>query len=45
MRLKIGQEAPGFTLLGTLDGEVTLSSYLGEKNVVLVFYGIDGTPN
>ncbi len=38
MAIEVGQEAPDFTLKGP-DGEpVTLSSFRGEKNVVLVFF-------
>lgn len=37
-RVKVGDVAPDFTL-ETLDGRrLTLSSYRGQKNVVLVFY-------
>lgn len=37
-RVKVGEPAPDFTL-ESLDGRrVTLSSYQGSKNVVLVFY-------
>jgi peroxiredoxin len=38
MSLEIGQEAPDFTLKNQFGEEVTLSSFRGEKNVVLVFY-------
>jgi peroxiredoxin len=38
MALEIGQEAPDFTLKNQFGEEVTLSSFRGEKNVVLVFY-------
>lgn len=37
-RVKVGAEPPDFTL-ESLDGRlITLSSYRGQKNVVLVFY-------
>jgi peroxiredoxin (alkyl hydroperoxide reductase subunit C) len=37
-RVKIGDKAPDFTL-ENLDGKsISLSSYRGKKNVVLVFY-------
>ena len=37
-RIKVGEEAPDFTL-EDMDGKpVTLSSYRGRKSVVLVFY-------
>lgn len=35
--LTVGDEAPDFTLPGT-DGETTLSTFRGEKNVVLAFF-------
>jgi len=38
MALEIGQEAPDFTLPGRGGDPVTLSSYRGDKNVVLVFF-------
>ena len=36
--LDVGDAAPDFTLPGTDGTEVTLSSYAGEKNVVLAFF-------
>jgi len=36
--LKIGDKAPDFTLSDQDKNQVTLSSYLGKKNVVLVFH-------
>jgi len=46
--LKVGDMAPDFTLSaakGTSDKEtITLSDFLGEKNVVLVFYPFAFTP-
>ena len=41
--MEFGSVAPAFTLQGTLDEEVTLASFRGEKNVVLVFYPMDST--
>ncbi len=38
MSLEIGQPAPDFTLNNQYGAPVTLSSYRGEKNVVVVFY-------
>lgn len=38
MTVEVGQEAPDFTLKNPDDEDVTLSSFRGEKNVVLVFY-------
>ena len=40
----VGQKAPDFTLPAHLGGEITLSDYLGQKNVVLVFYPLAFTP-
>ena len=38
MSLEVGQEAPDFTLKNQFGEEVTLSSFRGQKNVVLVFF-------
>ena len=38
MSLTIGQVAPDFTLKNQFGEEVTLSSFRGKKNVVVVFY-------
>ena len=38
MSLSIGKLAPDFTLKNQFGEEVTLSSFKGEKNVVIVFY-------
>ncbi|AYJ50088.1 peroxiredoxin [Rhodococcus sp. P1Y] len=38
MPLEVGAQAPDFTLKDQNNQEVTLSSYRGEKNVLLVFY-------
>ena len=38
MAIEIGQEAPDFTLKDPAGEDVTLSSFRGSKNVVLVFY-------
>ncbi|MDO4246269.1 MAG: peroxiredoxin [Deinococcus sp.] len=40
----VGQPAPDFTLPSSLGQDVTLSSYQGQKNVVLVFYPLDFSP-
>ncbi|ASN81490.1 peroxiredoxin [Deinococcus ficus] len=37
----IGQPAPDFTLPASTGETITLSSYRGQKNVVLVFYPLD----
>ena len=36
--LKVGQQAPDFTLTDTAGKEVKLSDFKGKKNVVLAFY-------
>jgi len=41
---KVGEEAPDFTLKSHLDGDVTISSFKGKKNVVLAFYPLAFTP-
>ena len=41
--LKVGDKAPDFTLRDQNGNEVTLSSYVGKKNVVLVFYPLSFT--
>jgi mycoredoxin-dependent peroxiredoxin len=38
MSVNVGQEAPDFTLKDHNGNDVTLSSFRGEKSVVLVFY-------
>ena len=38
MPVKLGDEAPDFTLKDQNGNDVTLSSFRGDKNVVLVFY-------
>lgn len=40
----VGQPAPDFTLPSSLRQDVTLSSYRGQNNVVLVFYPLDFSP-
>ena len=44
MSVTVGEKAPDFTLKSTLDKEVSLEDYKGEKNVVLVFYPLDFSP-
>jgi peroxiredoxin Q/BCP len=41
--LSVGDKAPDFTAASTT-GEIQLSKYRGEKNVVLAFYFADFTP-
>lgn len=38
MAIEVGQEAPGFTLKNPDNEDVSLASFRGRKNVVLVFY-------
>lgn len=38
MAIEVGQEAPDFTLKNPANEDVTLSSFRGRRNVVLVFY-------
>lgn len=40
----LGQPAPDFTLPSSTGENVTLSSYRGQKHVVLVFYPLDFSP-
>ncbi|HFE63284.1 MAG TPA: thioredoxin-dependent thiol peroxidase [Caldithrix sp.] len=41
--LVVGEKAPDFTLKSDRDEELTLSDYLGKKNVILYFYPKDNT--
>ncbi len=43
MKIKVGMEAPDFTLASHLDKTVTLSDLRG-KNVVLAFFPLAWTP-
>ena len=43
MAIKVGDNAPNFTLPSQMGDEVTLSEYIGKKNVVLYFYPKDET--
>jgi peroxiredoxin Q/BCP len=43
-RLKVGDEAPDFTLPSQEGIYVTMSQFRGERNVVLYFYPKDGSP-
>ena len=44
MPLSVGDEAPDFTLTATDGQNVSLSSYQGKRNVLLVFYCRNNTP-
>lgn len=41
--IKVGEKAPDFTLMDQSRNPVTLSSYRGKRNVVLVFYPLSFT--
>src|SRR3972149_6918481 len=41
MELKVGDKAPDFTLPSQMGDNVTLSEFLGKKNIVLYFYPKD----
>ena len=43
MSLKIGDKAPDFTLKSSAMEDVSLSSFLGKKNVVVLFFPLVGT--
>lgn len=43
-KLNIGEQAPDWTLSGTEAEDITLSSFRGQKNVVLLFYPLDFSP-
>jgi peroxiredoxin len=43
MSVSVGDQAPDFTLSGTGETAVTLSSFRGKQNVVMVFYTGDST--
>lgn len=40
----VGERAPDFKLKSTLDKDLSLEDFKGEKNVVLVFYPLDFSP-
>lgn len=42
--LKIGDNAPEFSLSATTKEKIALSDYHGKKNIVVAFYGMDFTP-
>jgi peroxiredoxin Q/BCP len=41
---RVGEKAPDFTCEAFPEGKISLSDYLGKKNVVLAFYPKDNTP-
>ncbi len=43
-KLKVGDMAPDWTMVGTESQNITLSAYRGQKNVVLLFYPLDFSP-
>jgi peroxiredoxin len=44
MSLRIGEPAPHFSLEATTKEKISLADYLGKKNIVVAFYGMDFTP-
>ncbi len=44
LALDVGDKAPEFELPSTRGDKLRLSSYAGEKNVVIQFYLLDFTP-
>ena len=44
LKVKVGDKAPDFTLPSVRHGEITLSQYRGEKNVVISFVPAAWTP-
>jgi peroxiredoxin Q/BCP len=44
LSVKVGDKAPDFTLPSQMGDNVTLSEFLGKKNIVLYFYPKDETP-
>ena len=43
-KLKVGDKAPGFTLPAVAGGKISLSQYVGKKNVVISFVPAAWTP-
>ncbi len=43
-QLKVGEDAPDFTLKDEKKNDVTLSSYKGKQNVLLAFFVMAFTP-
>ena len=44
MAVKVGDKAPDFTLPSQMGDNVTLSEFIGKKNIVLYFYPKDESP-
>jgi peroxiredoxin Q/BCP len=44
LTVKVGDQAPDFTLPSQMGDNVTLSEYFGKKNIVLYFYPKDESP-
>ncbi len=44
MTVNVGDKAPDFTLPSQMGDNVTLSEFIGKKNIVLYFYPKDETP-
>ena len=44
MALRVGQPAPDFTLKSHLGEKISLTDYLGKKNVVIAFFPLAWTP-
>jgi len=42
--LDVGDRAPDFTLPASTGGDLSLSSFAGRRNVLLVFYPLAFTP-
>jgi len=44
VKVKIGDKAPDFSLQSNTGERVSLSQFLGTKNIVIFFYPMDGSP-
>jgi thioredoxin-dependent peroxiredoxin len=44
LAVKVGDKAPDFTLPSQMGDNVTLSEYVGKKNIILYFYPKDESP-
>ena len=42
--IKVGDNAPGFTLPDHLGRKVSLDAFKGQRHVMLLFYPLDWTP-